>query len=335
MKYFSLNMIKGHMNEVFFKNQTPKEEKKQFNELISIVHLNEVLGFDKLHIGAGSDVRNLFDEDQIEKINLYLMMKNKAFLIPDSVLKKANYKQDNVMTFDYHSVEDIMTARMEAMKSPAYVVQQLKDAHETAVKKALLSSYGDISDVDFDKKTYLAIDFEFNPTQQNKFHISQITEIGLSYITAGKINTEHYIVSEHSSNRSERRLLVQNSFDFGESKRISTVEVRGILEDALTKSNNLVFHEQSCDVRYFEHNKINLDNHKIYDTQMVYRKNLIPEGGEDTGKKLKTFLADNMIIAKNMHNAGNDAHYTAMLFKAQVKDILAIERRKTYAPKQK
>lgn len=335
MKYYALNMIKGHMNEVFFKNKTSKEEKKHFNELISIVHLNEVLGFNKLHVGAGSDVRNLFDEDQIEKINLYLMMKNKAFQIPDKVLKKANYTQDNVMTFDYQSVEDITKARMVAMESPAYIIQKLKDAQEMAVKKALLSSYGDISDVDFDKKTYLAIDFEFNPTSKDKFHLSQITEIGLSYINGKNITTEHYIVTEHRETKSESKKLLQDSFNFGISQFISIQDVRAILENALTKSNILVFHEQSCDVRYFEHNKINLDNHKIYDTQMVYRKNLVPEGEADTGKKLKTFLDDNMIISKNRHNAGNDAHYTAMVFKAQVKNILAIERRKTYAPKQK
>lgn len=48
---------------------------------MNIVELNESLGFNKIHIGAGSDIRNLFDEDQIEKFNLYLMMKNKSFLI--------------------------------------------------------------------------------------------------------------------------------------------------------------------------------------------------------------------------------------------------------------
>lgn len=335
MKYYALNMIKGHMNQVFFKNQIPKEEKKHFNELISIVHLNDVLGFNKIHVGAGADLRNLFDEEQIEKINLYLMMKNKAFLIPDKVLKQAHYKQDNIMTFDYESVEDITKARMAAMESPAYVVQKLKEAHEIAVKKALLSSYGDVSDVDFDKKTYLAIDFEFNPTGQDKFHLSHITEIGLSYINGKDITTEHYIVTEHREAKSESKKLLQDSFNFGVSQFISSQEVRAILENALTRSDTLVFHEQSCDVRYFEHNRINLDKHKIYDTQMVYRKNLIPEGEADTGKRLKTFLEDNMIVAKNMHNAGNDSHYTAMVFKSQVKDVFALERRKNYAPKLK
>lgn len=322
MKYYALNMIKGHMNEVFFRNKTSKEEKKHFNELISIVHLNEVLGFNTIHIGAGSDIRNLFDEDQIEKINLYLIMKNKAFKIPDKVLKKANYTQNNVITFDYKSVEDITKARMVAMESPAYIVQKLKEEHEMAVKKALIASYGDVSDVDFDKKTYLAIDFEFNPTGKDKFHLNQITEIGLSYINGKSITTEHYIVTEHRETKSDSKKLLQDSFNFGVSQFISSQDVRAILESALTKSSILVFHEQSCDVRYFEHNKINLDNHKIYDTQMVYRNNLIPEGESDTGKKLKTFLDDNMIISKNRHNAGNDAHYTSMVFKAQVNNIV-------------
>jgi len=333
MKYYAMNMIKGHMQQIFFKNGTSKEEKSQFNDLTNLVKLNEALGFDKIHIGAGSDVRNVFDEDQIEKINLYLMMKNKQFLIPQETLKKALYKQDNVITFDYEKPEDFETARRIAQQSPAYVMQKLKEEKIAAEKRALLDTYGNIKDVDFDKKTYLAIDFEFNPMTVDKFHISQITEIGLSYINGKDIVTEHYVVNEHREKKSEAKKLLQDSFNFGITTFIDSAEVKGILENALTKSGNLVFHEQSCDVRYFEHNKLSLQNHRVYDTQEIYRQNLAPVGQEHTGKKLKTFLADNMIIAKNTHNAGNDAHYTAMLFKVQVKDILANERKKTYASK--
>jgi len=333
MKYYALNIIKGRMNQHFFKTDVSADEKKQFNQLMNIVELNESLGFNKIHIGAGSDIRNLFDEDQIEKFNLYLMMKNKSFLIPSSVLGKALYKDENVMTFDYSSPEDLTVARIAAQESPDYIAHKLIEEKKAAERRVLLDTYGDISDVDFDKKTYLAIDFEFNPMVQDKFNIRQITEIGLSYINGKTITTEHYIVNEHREAKSEARKLLQDSFNFGTSQFVDSSEVRGILEHALMKADNLIFHEQSCDVRYFEHNKISLKDHRVYDTQEVYRKNLVPDGEESTGKKLKTFLNDNMIISKNMHNAGNDAHYTAMVFKAQVKDILAIERRKTYAPK--
>lgn len=333
MKYYALNIIKGRMNQHFFKHDVPKEDRGQFNRLMNIVELNDSLGFDKIHIGAGSDVRNLFDEDQIEKFNLYLMMKNKSFLIPSSVLGKALYKEENIMTFDYNSPEDLTTARIAAQESPDYLAHKMQEEQKSAEKRALLDTYGDVSDVDFDKRTYLAIDFEFNPMEQDKFNIRQITEIGLSYINGKTITTEHYIVNEHRETKSESRKLLQDSFNFGTSQFIDSIEVRGILEHALMKSGHLVFHEQSCDVRYFEHNNISLKNHRVYDTQEVYRKNLVPDGEEATGKKLKTFLNDNMIISKNMHNAGNDAHYTAMVFKAQVKDVLAIERKKSYAPK--
>lgn len=333
MKYYAMNIIKGRMNEVFFRNQTSKEEKSHFNELTSLVNLNEVLEFDKIHVGVGADIRNLFDEDQIEKINLYLMMKNKAFLIPEHTLNKAIYKQDNIMTFDYQSPDDLTKARIVAMEAPAYILNKIKEEQVSANKRALLNTYGDVSDVDFDKKPYLAIDFEFNPTGKDKFHISQIIEIGLSYINGKEITTEHYIVNEHRESKSEAKKLLQDSFNFGQSKFIDSADVRTLLEDALSKSNNLVFHEQSCDVRYFDRNNISLANHRVYDTQIIYRNNLIPDGEPDTGKKLKVFLADNMIVAKNMHNAGNDAHYTAMLFKSQVKDVQALDRKQSQSAK--
>jgi hypothetical protein len=322
MKYYAINMIKGHMNEVFFKNNTSKEERRQFNDLINLVHLNEVLGFDKIHLGAGADIRNVFDEDQMEKVNLYLMMKNKAFLIPEKTLKKAIYKQDNIMTFEYQTPEDLITARIAAEQSPDYIMNQLKEEQIAAEKKALYAISGDVTGVDFDNKTYLSIDFEFNPMAVDKFHIRQIVEVGLSYIHGEDITTEHYIVNEHRDLKSDRKKKLQDSFNFGTSKFIDSADVIGILEDALTKSGNLVFHDKSCDIRYFERNKISLDNHRIYDTQAVYKYNISPDGESSNSKRLKDFLDDNMIDSKNTHNAGNDAHYTSMVFKAQVYEIL-------------
>lgn len=332
MKYYAINVIKGNMNTVFFKTLT-EEERKPFNQFANLVHLNEVLGFNTIHIGGGSEVRNLFDEDQISKINLYLMMKDKRFVIPDKILEKALYTSDNIMTFDYNTPRDLDTCRKIVMSTPSHLIQKMRAEKTKASKRAVLDTYGDIKDVDFDKNIYLSIDFEFNPNVSDPFDLRNITEIGLSYINGKNITTEHYIVNEHREYKTETRKALQDSFNFGISQFISSADVRSILEESLTKTKHLVFHEQSCDVRHFEENNINLDKHRIYDTQEIYKRNLAPVGQESMGKKLKTFLNDNMIISKNMHNAGNDSHYTAMLFKAQVKDILAIERRKTYAPK--
>lgn len=332
MKYYAINSIKGDMNILLFKTLT-NEERTPFNQFSSIVHLNEVLGFNTIHIGGGANVRNLFDEDQISKINLYLMMKDKRFVIPEKILEKAIYTIDNIMTFNYSTPRDLDTCRKIVMATPTHLIQKMRADKTKASKRAVLDTYGDIKDVDFDKNTYLSIDFEFNPNVSDVFDLKHITEMGLSYINGKNIITEHYIVSEHRENKTEKRKALQDSFNFGVSQFISSHDVRSILEDALTKTKHLVFHEQSCDVKHFEANNMNLDQHRIYDTQEIYKKHLAPVGTESIGKKLKTFLNDNMIISKNMHNAGNDAHYTSMLFKSQVKDILAIERRKTYAPK--
>ena len=322
MKYYAISMIKGHMNESFFKNNITKEERRQFNDLVDIVHLNDVLGFDKVHLGAGADIKILFDEDQLDKMNLYLMMKNKSFLIPEQILKKVIYKQDNIMTFDYETPDDLITARIAAQQSPDYVINQLKEEQIAAEKKALYAISGNINDVDFDRKTYLSIDFEFNPMSVDKFHIRQIVEVGLSYICGDEITTEHYIVNEHRETKSDRKKKLQDSFDFGTSKFINSADVIGILEDALTKSGNLIFHDKSGDIRYFERNKISLENHRIYDTQAIYKYNIAPDGETSNSKRLKDFLDDNMISSKNTHNAGNDSHYTSMVFKAQVHEIL-------------
>lgn len=322
MKYYAISVIKGHMNTLFFENNMSKEEKRQFNDLTDIVHLNEVLGFEKIHLGAGSDITSLCDEDQMEKINLYLMMKNKAFLIPEKTLQKTIYKQDNVMTFDYQTPEDLITSRISAQQSPDYVMHQLKKEKIAAEKKAFYVLSGNIHDVNFDNKTYLSIDFEFNPMSNDKFHIRQITEVGLSYINGDEITTEHYIVNEHRNLKSDSKKKLQDSFNFGTSKFIDSADVIGILEDALTKSGNVIFHDKSCDIRYFERNKISLDNHRIYDTQAVYKYNISPDGDASTNKRLKDFLEDNMISSKNTHNAGNDAHYTSMVFKAQIYNIM-------------
>lgn len=334
MKYYAINSIKGNMNLLLFKTLT-KEERTPFSQFFNIVHLNEVLGFNTIHIGGGSDVRNLFDEDQISKINLYLMMKDKRFVIPDNILEKAIYKSNNIMTFDYNTPRDLDTCRKIVMSTPSHLIEKMRAEKTKASKRAVLDTYGDIKDVDFDKNTYLSIDFEFNPNVSDVFDLKHITEIGLSYINGKTITTEHYIVNEHRENKTDKRKTLQDSFNFGVSQFISSNDVRAILEDALTKVQHLVFHEQSCDVKHFEENNMNLDKHRIYDTQEIYKKHLAPVGQEAMGKKLKAFLDDNMIISKNMHNAGNDSHYTAMLFKSQVKEVLALERRKTYVPKLK
>jgi hypothetical protein len=333
MNYYAFNIIKGNMNQIFLKKKLTKEEKEPFNQLTNLKTINDLLGFDKIHIGAGEEIRNLFDEDQLEKINLHLVVKNKDFLIPPHIISKALYKEENVLTFEYKNPEDLEKARIEAMKSPMYVINKLKEEAELSTKRAILNSYGDVLDVNLKGKTYLAIDFEFIPRGMNKFDIKNITEIGLSYINNGDIRTEHYIVEEHVSNKSEAKQLLQNSFNFGESTHISTADVRHVLETALSKSENLVFHEHSGDLRYFEYNKINLDQHRIYDTQIIYKNHLIPEGEPaEQGKTLKRLLNDNMIVSKNTHNAGNDSHYTAMLFKVQVNDVLALARKKNHVP---
>lgn len=322
MNYYVFGSIKGYMSTLLYEQGISKEDRSLFSSATVLHNLYENLGLKDIHIAAGIDVKPLVDEDQLEKINLYLMMKNKNFRIPESVIQKYQHKKDNVMSFAYTSEKDFVASMKEATNNPEYIIHKIQQKAAAEAKRKVVDVYGDIKDVDFSNKTYLAIDFEFIPNAIYKFSFNQITEIGLSYMDGDVIKTEHYIVNEHRERKSESKKQLQDSFNFGNSNFINTDDIIPILNDALCKSKNLVFHEHSCDIQYFEYNGLKLNNHRIYDTQMIHRNNFVAAGEPDHGKRLKDFLADNMITGRNMHNAGNDAHYTAMVFKSQVNEML-------------
>lgn len=205
--------------------------------------------------------------------------------------------ETNVVAYPVNEIEDLKLAVMAARENPAfqaYKAQKALDKIETAERT---KTYGEVKDFDLSKSHAVAIDFEYYPGVIDKFNVKHIREAGFTFMKNGKIDSYHYIVQEHTDKISEDKTKLQQSFDFGLSKIVSSDELKILIELALLKTDTVILHEHSVELAFLDRNKIDYSQHKVFDTQIIHRYHLKKEDEHDS-LKLKTLLENNMIIAK-------------------------------------
>lgn len=173
-----------------------------------------------------------------------------------------------------------------------------------------------------------------------EFNQQQITEIGVSTLNsqdllgqdpgsngkywAEKIHSRHFRIKEYAHRRNRVHIeSCPDDFNFGESEWISKKDAPSTMKscfttplsvsyDQLTPPTNykfvLVAHNATSDITYLENIGYNPaeDIFDIIDSSDLANAN----GREINQPGLSTLLLRYGIAAKNLHNAGNDAHYT-------------------------
>ncbi|XP_031572321.1 uncharacterized protein YDR514C-like [Actinia tenebrosa] len=136
----------------------------------------------------------------------------------------------------------------------------------------------------------------------------------------------HAVVNDKIRNR--KGFDNKEKFKFGTTVRMPLKDAGEELKRAIAGSDALVTHSGHNDERYLAENGIVIENKPLFDTQ-VLGLNLLPTGPKKpTTWSLKRILEETHILHDEsiLHNAGNDAHYTMMAFKALVKRAMPSTR---------
>lgn len=316
MKYYSPAAIQSKLTNI-----TENEQERDFiNDILRTDNFYQRFNLKEILFTCGREIRHVIDENQVNKLNLFLTLKDKKYSLTDALLKRCEVKHQMVKSFPYNDHNDFSNAQILARDNDEYRAYKQEKQMEKDSRVEEVRKMGTVENKDLSKQLVVVIDFEFLPNVQDKFHLKQILEAGISIIRNGTIETYHYIVDENKDYKTKSGKTRQESFSFGTSEYIPYEQLRSVLNNTLALADVLVMHEHSTELAYFDRNKIAYDHLKIYDTQIMYRYNFKNDDEPDS-KRLKDLLDDNMIIHKNLHNAGHDSHYTAMLFKKMVREL--------------
>lgn len=149
-----------------------------------------------------------------------------------------------------------------------------------------------------------------------------ILEIGYVKFTlkAGD-NPEHHhaIVNEDLHNR--EGFDNKKKFKFGATKHVPLEEAAAFLQRAIAGSDALVTHSGYHGDKYLADKDISVGEKIVFDTQTLALALLPSQNPNLICWSLKNILEEtgNSYDEKIIHNAGNDAHYTMMAFKALAK----------------
>lgn len=167
-----------------------------------------------------------------------------------------------------------------------------------------------ISIENINEKKILSLDFEYKVKKFITFNYC--FEFGVTTYENKKIKHMHFIIENENLNVSKIKRKLQNKFNFGESNTVKLDEVYDILNNLISNTDYLLLHGASNELKILKDNKIIIpENTAIIDTQKT-KENFFNDklNGSALNKLLKSFN----IPFKNLHNAGNDAAFTMILF---------------------
>lgn len=316
------NFVKLKM-KLIEKNLIKKDCLKEF----SIDRLFETINLKKVNFTINKETQFVLDTNQIEEFFNYI---KKEYNYDLTFFNKETIKinpETNVKSYYVANIEDVINARDNARQNPEYqeLLKEKEIEKEEKLKK--FKKMGELENLDLKEKDigFVSFDFEFKPNVMNKFLFSNTFEVGITVLKNNKYESFHYIVKENSNQKEGDKRERQNSFHFGKSKTVSFVELKDIIQSFVNENNFLIVHEHSNDLSILKQNEINFNYDYVRDTQMVYAFNFNKDNEQP--KSLKKHLDSNNIIYKDLHNAGNDARYTMMLFKTMVNDYKNIKNK--------
>ncbi|KAJ1986600.1 hypothetical protein H4R33_003269 [Dimargaris cristalligena] len=166
--------------------------------------------------------------------------------------------------------------------------------------------------VDDGKHTILCLDIEAYEHDQNK-----LTEVGWCMYdpVTRQITTRHIIIKE-TIKLYNGRFVADNKhrFNFGKSQVMPRYEGLMELHAAVTKAYPIAFlgHDVASDIKFLKSEDMHL-HHSVprLDTKALYCAHT---KNPRNGRRLAILLEELGIEYSHLHNAGNDAHYTMLVF---------------------
>jgi hypothetical protein len=185
----------------------------------------------------------------------------------------------------------------------------LKASEHKAELQKLLSNHRNLKFLSFDLEVY---DRDF----------TTLLEIGYVKFTlkeGDKPEYFHAIVNEDLHNR--EGFDNRDKFRFGTTAHMSLREAAVHLQRGVAGSDALVTHSGYHDEQYLSDNNISIAEKTMFDTQTLALSSLPAQVPPLICWGLKKMLGGLHIAVDEsiLHNAGNDAHYTMLAFKALVK----------------
>lgn len=138
-----------------------------------------------------------------------------------------------------------------------------------------------------------------------------ITELGLTFSSKGKVETRHFLIKEYKDLKAERKNY-QDNFNFGKSEIVSIHEMKRILIQYLEKTDIFMAHSIHSENHYLKHIGLYLIDYidDFIDTQSMHKEMY----REDNPISLENLLRELKIPFSFLHNSGNDAFYTWQCF---------------------
>ncbi len=146
-----------------------------------------------------------------------------------------------------------------------------------------------------------------------EFAQDQVLEIGVSYIDLKQLtvrNTDHYIIAQYQNRRNGKYVCDnKDNFDFGESKIIRMVDLAKELSSTFRPLSAISAFGTKEDCGYLTDCNIHVPSKNI-DVHTLYELYCPPINGSPISlKRLSEQFGHHL---EHPHNAGNDAHVTAL-----------------------
>lgn len=298
MKLYNTTELK-----ILIQKQNPNKDKSAISMFFSNRNYYENFNLKKIYLDNEKLSVNYIEEDfalkliMIGKLNMGLSVNlNK---IPFVKMK------ESISVFDCRNHQEYLEIAKVQYRSVKNIVQNRKVEKIEKIAN-ILSARSNLS-FDINTERLMSLDFEFfgvgSATQ-----IENISEAGIATLRNGVINYNHYIISQPERIKSEKKIKLQNKFNFGDSIVINFNDFESLLSNELSKTDYLIAHSVNTEVNILKRSKINVKNIKLLDT-LDLQKNF-----ETLNKlSLKNHLIYHDIPFHHLHNAGNDAAYTLKL----------------------
>lgn len=330
------------------------EYQKQKTEIMQFFHMNNLINCLGVNVIYTSDIHPpfLIEKQHIEHICQFatqkfgVLFQYETFYEGKNALVSVSENEGNIKKYNVANSQELEHIIDLHFQTSNYgLKEQEKEAkRQDRIEKEAIVLAAQIEDKKkkewaiFDKATNLkrdftsskvvSIDFEFfSKKKQNGESSHIVTEVGFSISENNTIHNHHYLVEENYQMKKNR--LLQNSFHFGETKILKLDNIKKILNDVLGNADYILFHEQKEDMQILDSLHTRISPHTIIvDTQLCYKRYFRQKGSLPNGEPLINLLTTFNIPHQDLHNAGNDAHYTWQLFK-KMQDTLILSHSKS------
>lgn len=281
--------------------QNPSKDKDAISMFFGNKNYYENFGLEKAYFDNERVNVNYIEEDFVLKLIMIAKLNLHISINLDNI-PFVKFKP-KISVFTCKSHQHYLELAKQKYREVSKVVQHRKA--EKVENIANQAAERGCLDFDVSNVKIVSLDFEFFGAHAK---IDNVSEAGIAVSNKGVISYQHYIITEPDKIKSDKKLKLQNKFNFGESIHITTDALKIILLNELRHAHYLVSHSINSESNILKRSKIKIEHLKLLDT-LSLQKNF-----KTIDKAiLKNHLTYHEIPFHHLHNAGNDAAYTLQL----------------------